>query len=62
MVHEDVAQDRQLTVNGGNFAERRLERCAEALQGGGVVEFSDFELDLVADELAFEIWDEQRVS
>lgn len=55
MVHEDVAQNRQLAVNRGDLAEWRLERCAEALQRGGGVELSDLELDLVANKLALEI-------
>lgn len=61
MVHKDIAQNRQLTVDRRNLAEGRLERCAKALQRGGGVKLGNLELDLVAYKLTFEIWHGQRV-
>lgn len=55
MMNEDVAQDGEFGVNGGNFAVFGFEGGAEAVQGGWGVEFGDFSANLVGDEFAFEV-------
>jgi hypothetical protein len=55
MVHEDVSQNRQLRVNGGDLAELRSEGRSESLKGCGGVEFGDLCVDLSGDELALEV-------
>lgn len=55
MMDEDVAQDGEFGVNGGDFAVFGFEGGAEAVQGGWGVEFGDFGADLVGDEFAFEV-------
>lgn len=55
MVHEDISQDRQFRVYGGDLAEFGPEGGAEALEGSGGVQLRDLAGDLAADELAFEV-------
>lgn len=55
MVDEDVAQDREFGVDGGDLSVFGFEGGAEAVQGGWGVEFGDFGADLVGDEFAFEV-------
>lgn len=52
MMHKDIPQNRQLTIQRAHFAEIALERGAEALQGGGGVELGDLKFHLLGDELA----------
>lgn len=56
MVDEDVAEDGEFGVDGGDFAVFRFEGGAEAVQGGWGVEFGDLGADLVGNEFAFEVY------
>lgn len=60
MVHEDISQDRQFGVDGGNLAEFRLEGGAEAVERGGRVQLRYLADYLAADELAFEVCRSQK--
>jgi hypothetical protein len=55
MVDEDVSEDRQLAIDGGDFAKGATKRGAEALQGSWRIELVYFELDLPRDEFSFEV-------
>jgi hypothetical protein len=52
MVNEDIPQNREVGVEGRDFAKLGLERCAESLECGWGVQLFDFEFDLLRDEFA----------
>lgn len=56
MVNEDVSQDRELRIEGGNLAHVGLERRAKTLESGGRVEFRDLIPDLLGDEFSLEVY------
>lgn len=56
MVNEDVSQDRELRIEGGNLAHVGFERRAETLESGGRVEFRDLIPDLLGDEFSLEVY------
>lgn len=55
MVDEDVPEDGQLGVEGGDLPKVGLERGAEPAQGSRGVELGDLVLDLFGQELSFEV-------
>lgn len=55
MVDEDVTENGEFRIDGGDFAVFGLEGGAEAVQGSWGVEFGDLGADLVGDEFAFEV-------
>ncbi len=56
MVHEDVAQDRQVRIQRAYFAKVGFEGGAEALECRWGVQFGDFEFDLLGDQLALQVY------
>lgn len=56
MVDEDVPEDGEVGVEGGDLPKVRPEGGAEPAQGGGGVELGDLALDLLGKELSLEIW------
>lgn len=56
VVDEDVAQYRQLRVQGRHLAVLGLEGGAEAPQRRRRVELRDLPFDLLGDQLALEVW------
>lgn len=55
MVHKDVAEDGELRVDRGDFAEGTAERGSKALKGGGRVELCNLKVDLLGNELALKV-------
>ncbi len=55
MMDEDVSQDGQLRVQGGDLAVFRLERSTKAAERCGRVELCYFPFDLLRDELPLQI-------
>jgi hypothetical protein len=56
MVHKNISQDREVRVQRTYFAKVGFEGGAEALEGGWRVELCDFELDLLGDQLALQVY------
>jgi len=55
MVDEDVAEDGQFGVFGGDFARVGAEGGAKAAEGRGGVEFGDFVLGLLGEQFALKV-------
>lgn len=58
VVDEDVAQDRQVRIDGGHLAIVRFEGSAKAAQSGRGGQLGDLMAHLAADELTLEVCDQ----